>query len=312
MKSSGASRRDKLTSRLRSVAKKAVSSGARQIGHSPADRNADRTPSRPAGAAMTPIVLQHGLFGFSQFGVGKLRVSYFHKIDRAIASRGHPLIVSNVHPTGPIRLRATQLKKIILEQCEKQKINDRVVILAHSMGGLDARYMISKLDMSSRVAALVTLSTPHRGSPYADWALKNVGRRMGGLKLMQLLGLNVKAISDLTPASCAKFNDRIADHPEVRYFSISGSRPMHRVPAFMLHSHKLVSDGEGPNDGLVSVTSATWGEHLGTWPADHLHMINKRLVPEFRNRTGDIVPFYLRMLDEVLQRLYGAGEAGVA
>src|SRR6185369_10558770 len=118
----------------------------------------------------------------------------------------------------------------------------RVVIIAHSMGGLDARYMISRMGMAERVAALITISTPHRGSPYADWCLLNVGKRMGGLKLMKLLGLNVKAISDLTLESCARFNDKIDDHPEVKYYSISAARPMHRVPAFLLHSHKLISE----------------------------------------------------------------------
>jgi triacylglycerol lipase len=248
---------------------------------------------------MTPIVLQHGLFGFGQFELGKIKLSYFHKIDRAFSERGHPLIVSRVHPTGPIRMRAMQLKKTIREEGRKLGVKDRAVIVAHSMGGLDARYMIAKLGMAEHVAALVTVSTPHRGSPYADWCLANIGRRMGGLKLMNLLGLDVRAVSDLTLESCRRFNDTIPDHPDVRYFSISAARPIHRVAAFMMHSHKLISDAEGPNDGMVSVTSATWGEHLETWPCDHLHAINKRLVPEIRNRTGDIVPYYLRMLERV-------------
>ena len=55
---------------------------------------------------MTPIVLQHGLFGFGDFKVGTLRVSYFNGIDRALEERGHPLIISRVHPTGSIELRA--------------------------------------------------------------------------------------------------------------------------------------------------------------------------------------------------------------
>jgi triacylglycerol lipase len=252
---------------------------------------------------MTPIVLQHGLFGFARFELGKLRLSYFHKIDRALSERGHPLIVSNVHPTGPIRLRAMQLKKTILEEIKLLGITDRVMIVAHSMGGLDARYMISRLGMAEKVAALVTISTPHRGSPYADWALKNVGKRMGGLKLMKVLGLNVQAITDLTPQACVRFNDRVPDHPEVRYFSISAARAMRMMPAFLMHSCKLIGDAEGPNDGMVSVSSATWGEHLETWPADHLHVINKRFAIEIRNRTGNIVPYYLRMLDGVLNRV---------
>src|SRR3954454_20228090 len=81
---------------------------------------------------MAPIVLQHGLFGFGELEIGKLKLSYFHKIDRALKERGHPIIVSRVHPTGPIELRAGQLKETILRQMEIQKLTDRVVILAHS------------------------------------------------------------------------------------------------------------------------------------------------------------------------------------
>ena len=99
-----------------------------------------------------------------------------------------------------------------------------MLIIAHSMGGLDARYMISKLNMANRVAALLTVSTPHRGSPYADWCLRNLGKRMGGLKLIKLLKLDLKAISDLTTESCREFNEKILDAPGVRYFSIGGSQ----------------------------------------------------------------------------------------
>src|SRR5262249_5187529 len=38
-----------------------------------------------------------------------------------------------------------------------------VHVFAHSMGGLDARYMISRLGMAKRVLSLTTIATPHRG-----------------------------------------------------------------------------------------------------------------------------------------------------
>jgi hypothetical protein len=123
---------------------------------------------------------------------------------------------------------------------------------------------------------------------------------MGGLKLMKLLALDVRGVSDLTSESCARFNDRVPDHPDVAYYSISGSRHWKKLPPFFLHSYKIVHDLEGENDGLVSVKSAQWGEHLATWPADHLHVINKRFV-RVRDRTGDIVPYYLKMLKRVLK-----------
>jgi triacylglycerol lipase len=250
-----------------------------------------------------PIVLHHGLFGFGEIHVGRVHLSYFKKIDRAIAARGHPLIVSRVHPTGGIALRARQLKETIHRQrkvlgCER----GRVLIIAHSLGGLDARYMISRLGMADEVAGLLTITSPHRGSPYADWCVRHLGRRLGGLQLMQFLGLDVQAIVDLTTESCRQFNQEVHDVAGVPCFSISAARPWHRVPPIAYHSHKVIADAEGPNDGLVSVASSTWASHLGTWPADHWHAINKRLVVELVDRTGDIVPYYLNALDHVLRQ----------
>src|SRR5690606_21994510 len=46
-----------------------------------------------------------------------------------------------------------------------------VNLFAHSMGGLDSRFLISSLGYGDRVASLTTLSTPHRGTAVADMAL---------------------------------------------------------------------------------------------------------------------------------------------
>jgi triacylglycerol lipase len=253
---------------------------------------------------MTPIVLHHGLFGFGDIGIGPVKLHYFRGIDRAIQTRGHPLIVSRVHPTGSIERRAKQLRDNILNGLKDAgRERDRVTIIAHSMGGLDARYMINKLGMDDRVAALLTITTPHRGSPYADWCLLNVGKRLGGLKLMKLLGLDVQAISDLTTESCRKFNRTIKNVPGVLYYSVSAARPWHRVPPFAVHSHKLISAAEGENDCLVSVKSSTWGEHLGIWPADHFHTVNHRLVLEIKRPTGSIVPLWMKAIEHVAEKI---------
>jgi hypothetical protein len=100
----------------------------------------------------------------------------------------------------------------------------------------------------------------------------------------------------VTTEECIKFNDRIIDSPDVRYFSISGARPWHRMAPIFLHSQKIISNLEGPNDGMVSVGSAMWGEHLHTWPCDHLHMVNRRLVPKIATRTGDVCVRYVELL----------------
>ena len=38
--------------------------------------------------------------------------------------------------------------------------------------------------------------------------------------------------------------------------------------------HRIVTDAEGPNDGVVSITSATYGESTAVWDGDHLSLVN--------------------------------------
>ena len=241
---------------------------------------------------------------YGQIRLGPVRINNFRRIHSAFIARGHPVMLESVHPTASIERRARMLKRSIetfLARLDRRQ--ERIIVFAHSMGGLDCRYMISHLNMAERIAALITVCTPHRGSSYADWALHNLGDRLGGRRLVTLLNLDVNALQDLTRQSCCVFNQRTPDSPDVRYYSISAARPWHRVPPFYYHSHKIISQAEGENDGLVSVASARWGEHLGTWPVDHLHATNRRLILEVRDPTGDVAPRYLDVLDRVIRDL---------
>lgn len=54
--------------------------------------------------------------------------------------------------------------------------NRDINLLAHSMGGLDARYLLTKLRPTAyHPRALVTMSTPHRGSEFMSWCRANIG-----------------------------------------------------------------------------------------------------------------------------------------
>lgn len=53
-----------------------------------------------------------------------------------------------------------------------------VIVIAHSMGGLVARYWASMIDRQHRCRALILMGTPHRGAPKAlDWLINGVGVR---------------------------------------------------------------------------------------------------------------------------------------
>jgi hypothetical protein len=118
-----------------------------------------------------------------------------------------------------------------------------------------------------------------------------------------MMGLDVRAISDLTTASCRQFNRDVKNVAGVQYFSVSAARPWHRVPPWAIPAHRIVTAAEGDNDCVVSVKSSTWGTHLGVWPADHFHAINHRLVMEIKQPTGDITPYWMKAISEVTASL---------
>jgi len=253
---------------------------------------------------MVPIVLHHGLFGSGEFQLGPVKFSYFRGIDRAIAARGHPVVMTNVHPTSSIETRARQLKEDVFKKLKGMgRQREKVILIAHSLGGLDARYAVSKLGMADHVACVVTVTTPHRGSPVADWIVKNVGERLRILQLMNVLGLDMRAIVDLTTRRCAEFNEEVPDVPGLNYFSVSAAQPPTDIAPFAFHSHQLIFDAEGENDGMVSVKSSTWGRHLGVWPADHWQTINRHYRWEIRKPEKDIVHHWTTLLDQVTEAL---------
>jgi triacylglycerol lipase len=216
-----------------------------------------------------PIVLVHGLFGFAQLRIGPwVLTDYFHGIPQALSESGNRAFVARLSPTNGIAARAAQLRDFIGAQSPEEPVH----VVAHSMGGLDARHMISRLDMAGRVLSLTTLGTPHRGSPFADWAQSRIGKLVA--PVFDTLRLPRQAFDDLTVSHCKEFNDQTPDAPGVRYFSVAGRfQASWRNPSWHL-SAPIVEKAEGASDGVVSIQSATWGESLDVWEGDHMHLIN--------------------------------------
>ncbi len=230
-----------------------------------------------------PIVLVHGLFGFGQLKLAGVGVAdYFRLIPDALRAEGHVVPEPpSLNTAGSIAERAGDLKKYLDNRPEVA--GRQVHLVAHSMGGLDSRFMISKLDMADRILSLTTIGTPHRGSPIAD--VVGAATPPGFEQVVEFLGIDVKGIADLTAAACDRFNQEVPDSPKVRYFSIASRFEPPRVlgvPVGVLAlSHDFVRNKEGDNDGVVSVESARFGQHpenwtfLEIWPGNHFRQINQ-------------------------------------
>lgn len=235
-----------------------------------------------------PIVLVHGMFGFDEIRIAGWTVAnYFRNIPSFLRAAGNCVLVPCLSFTGGIVQRATQLKRFL----ERAVPGEPVHIIAHSMGGLDARYMISCLGMGRRVLSLTTIATPHRGTPFADWGIRRLERVVK--PILKLLGIATDGFYDLTTARCRELNALMPDVPEVRYFSVAGRYESRYLHLEWLLPASIVLQAEGPNDGVVSVESAKYGERLEVWDGDHLNLINCYL-PSIRLTSNwrDVAPRY--------------------
>jgi triacylglycerol lipase len=217
----------------------------------------------------SPIVLVHGVLGFDRIRLGGVTVaSYFCQIPENLAAAGNRVLVARLSPTGSIAARAAQLQTFLNREVPGEPVH----LFAHSMGGLDSRYLITKLGLASRVLSLTTIGTPHRGTAFADWALTRCARL--AKLLTERMHVSLQAFYDLTTDRCRAFNEQVPDMPEVRYFSVGGRHEGSWRSLEWQLPHTIVKRAEGPNDGIVSLASATYGEDFQVWSGDHVSLIN--------------------------------------
>ncbi|TMQ26257.1 MAG: hypothetical protein E6J90_04635 [Deltaproteobacteria bacterium] len=218
-------------------------------------------------------MLVHGLFGFDRIGVPGARFDYFRGIARHLETLGCHAHAVRLPAAASVPDRARELVAAI-----DALAHERIDLIAHSLGGLDARYALTHLGLARRVRSLVTVGTPHRGTPLADLALQGPLDRVR--RVIAALGVPLEALEWLSTAALATFNAQVIDVPGVRYACVVGG--MHRadspVPLALIPAHTYLRRVAGPNDGLVPVSSQYWGETLAEIEADHFAQIGWRVT----------------------------------
>ncbi|KAF7422796.1 hypothetical protein PC9H_010955 [Pleurotus ostreatus] len=132
--------------------------------------------SDPIRTPRYPVVLCHGLYGFDVRGPSSfpsLRVHYWSNVLNILRDKvGADVIVTSVPGTGSINSRAETLHKQLEVRARGRGVN----LLAHSMGGLDCRHLITHIKPTEYTPlSLTSVSTPHRGSPFMDWCAEYIG-----------------------------------------------------------------------------------------------------------------------------------------
>lgn len=266
--------------------------------------SSDGSRANPGRGAPYPIVFHHGFAGFRDIGP----INYFFNVARDLRGRGETVYEAEVTPFDSPAVRARQLAAFV-DRVLLETGSAKVVLIAHSQGGLDARYLISTLGYGDRVALLTTVSTPHRGTKVADIVLGLVpGATEGFINAIATLfawtyndarmrmDINASLVG-LSEREAVSFNRDNRDDARVRYWSYAGrsnlrtgvavcgdarydNEPL-RVDSTVvaLAPFAPIIEGLDPlenvNDGLVTVRSARWGEFQGCIPADHFDEIGQ-------------------------------------
>ena len=257
-----------------------------------------------------PIVLLHGMAGFVTWGP----FEYFDGIPKALRSAGHEVFLCEVSGYQPIPVRAVECAEqidIFLEQSDHQRVH----LIAHSHGGLDGRYMISKLGYGDRIASLTTLTTPHRGSMLIDASAALMPDALerfltGGMDT--LVGYTRDQASNLfgqlEMLSAAymreEFNPANPNDPRVKYYSIGARTQL--SPFVNWKTTDILTPTlwptyigiyllEGDNDGMVPLSSSKWGTYLGTLEADHLDQIG--VFKPYTSSTYEHTKFFTNLAD---------------
>ena len=239
-----------------------------------------------------PILLVHGI----AFRDDVPLIKYWSKIPKNLKKNGATVYLAHQDAFNSHIENALQVRKRvneIIEETGAKKVN----IIAHSKGGLESRYMISKLDMADKVASITTLATPHRGSYLADTIFAFLDRKSFTNKALKIFKKYARFIgdkepnifmagTDLTLQHMKHFNQSVPNVSTVYYQSYGGIVTKD-YPAWQVRfQHKIMNKVEGDNDGVVSKNSYQWGDFKGVvkssdqFGVSHFDIVGMRYVSE--------------------------------
>ncbi|WP_250657205.1 esterase/lipase family protein [Alkalimarinus coralli] len=249
-----------------------------------------------------PIVLVHGFMGFNEIS----GVDYFYRIPDNLKVGGASVYVVKLSALNSNEERGEQLVNQV-EEIIALSGASKVNLIAHSQGGLAARYASSVTPGS--IASVTTIGTPNEatGFPLGEWVgqAHPPGSAQGNLiaavvtALAQLVdsysGMPYQPqdyaafLSSMSVASLNRFN---ADHPQalpasycqqgdhsvggIRYYSWSGAKVVTNLFDLSDYALAIASGVTGTDsDGLVT----RCGSHLGlvirdNYSMNHLDEIN--------------------------------------
>lgn len=177
----------------------------------------------------------------------------FDGVVDALQREGHDATRTLVRGDGSLE----ELADTVWAQLEP--LRSPLVLLCHSMGGLQARTFLLDDRRAERIRAIATVGSPHAGTSLA--------------RVATLFG---RAYRALTPKARATWNEthaaaerKSARRHGISLMSVVAATRTPRELNFRA-TIPLLERLEGPNDGLVSAASQRFGAHAFNTTLDHI------------------------------------------
>lgn len=265
-----------------------------------------------------PILLLHGM-GFHD----RLPIhSYWGRIPHVLRKHGASVYFGDQDGNATTMSNARWLAKVIrriLEETGAEKIN----IIAHSKGGLEARYLVSSMGLGDVIASVTTIATPHNGSITVDKLLQkfptvirlgsavmDLGRRCMGDRNPHTFWV----INQFTTDYMRRFNLRNPDDPRVFYQSFAFVMRSPLSDPILTIPNLVIGWFEGENDGLLAPCSTKWTNFRGVYTSCTNRGISHVDETDYRRRSlskaksvgrheiSDMAEFYLRIAEDLKRR----------
>lgn len=264
-----------------------------------------------------PLLLVHGM-GFRDHKL----LNYWGRIPSRLEAHGAQVFYGWQDSVGSTEQNAkTVLKNLdrALELSGAEKVN----IIAHSKGGLEARLIAGKMGQAHKIASISTINTPHNGSLTVDALMKlpHLLVRFAGA----CTSLWMRILGDRTPDAYACFNEFTTAHAErfntenpvpqdVLCQSFAFKMKSAASDLTMLIPYLVVKHFDGESDGLLNVRAVKWADFRGVYTSsgrrgishpdqvDIRRMRFTRKPPQNDHEISDICDFYLRLVSELREK----------
>jgi len=240
-----------------------------------------------------PIILIHGI-AWKDMKIAE----YWFKIPEYLRERGATVFVTNQDAWNSHTERAKQLAIEIGDFIYKQKC-DKVNLVCHSQGSLDARWLIEKLDMKNKdgiqipakqlIASYTSIAGVHRGSKIADIIIDHLPKPIRPKLVKGLNKVAASILHDKNPNAweavkelgtqymnetfnkeCPIVDDSNNGYKDNIYYQSYMTRIRTGIffsfcPAdrFIFPTWLIMKHLDGENDGVVSTISAKFGKFRG-------------------------------------------------